>query len=105
VAIERGPLVYCIEQVDQPAVEFKDVQVDTRGSLSESWRDELLGGVVTLEAQGAVPDTTDWAAVLYRPLGSPPPAARPVPLTAIPYYAWANRASSAMRVWIPRQAT
>ncbi|NUS84004.1 MAG: hypothetical protein HOY75_15000, partial [Streptomyces sp.] len=35
-------------------------------------------------------------------LGAPhAPAAEPVRVTAIPYYAWANREAGAMRVWIP----
>jgi DUF1680 family protein len=104
VAIERGPLVYCIEQVDQPSVDVVDVQVDTRVPLSETWRDDVLGGVVTVEGHGTVADTSDWDTVLYRPLGSPPTTDRSVPLTAIPYFAWANRAPSAMRVWIARQS-
>ena len=48
-------------------------------------------------------DTGSWTDRLYRPAVSERAASRrPVALTAIPYYAWANREPGAMRVWIPR---
>ena len=51
-------------------------------------------GVLALEDLGDV--------TLQAHLGSAPAARRPIALTAIPYHAWANRESGAMRVWIPR---
>jgi uncharacterized protein len=59
--------------------------------------------VAVVRAHGREIDTGAWQQRLYRPLGSAPPAARrPIALTAIPYYAWANREPGAMRVWMPR---
>jgi len=106
LALERGPLVYCLEQPDQdPAVHVLNVEIDPTSALEESWRPDLLGGVVTVEANGTAFDMSAWAGRLYAPLNTTASLARrPTRLTAIPYYAWANRGAAAMRVWIPRGA-
>ncbi len=107
VAIRRGPIVYCIEACDQDAsVNIMDVQVDETAPLEATWRDDLLGGVMTVEAAGYALDVSAWSNQLYKPLGSAGDLPhRPVRLTAIPYYAWADRGPHAMRVWIPRTSS
>jgi DUF1680 family protein len=104
VAIMRGPLVYCLEGVDQqPGVEVLDVQIDVSVPLTAEWNSDLLEGVVVVTAAGVGVDPVDWQDQLYRPVGSSAPAVREaIQLTAIPYYAWANRGANEMRVWIPR---
>ena len=107
VAIQRGPLIYCFEQVDQSRdVAVLDTQIDTRVSPTAEWKEDLLNGVVVIRTAGAVIDTAGWRNDLYRPLDNARAAAsRPVALTAVPYFAWANRGPGAMRVWITRQGT
>ena len=103
-AIRRGPLVYCLEQPDQPeAVDLFDVEVDARAEdLGESWRPDLLDGVVAVHASGVVADSAPWEGSLYRHVEQANgESRRPVDLTAIPYYAWANRGPNPMRVWLP----
>jgi hypothetical protein len=103
VAIERGPLVYCLEQADHGDVPIDELVIDAAAPLGSRWVPELLEGVEVVRARGARIDTAAWRGRLYRPVGSLSPTARqPVELTAIPYYAWANRAQGAMRVWVPR---
>jgi hypothetical protein len=103
VAVERGPLVYCLEQTDHPGGSLADLEIDTRAPLTSAWDADRLGGVAVVRAQGREVDTSAWQHRLYRPIGAAPAAARrSVQLTAIPYYAWANREPGAMRVWIPR---
>lgn len=103
VAVERGPVVYCIEQADHPAACVPDLQIDTAAPAAAEWVPGLLGGVTVVRAQGTLVDRSSWRNRLYRPLGTAPaPSRRPARLTAIPYYAWANREPGAMRVWIPR---
>jgi DUF1680 family protein len=103
VALERGPLVYCLEQADQPGTRLADLEIDAGAPLSSAWEPERLDGVAVVHARGREIDTAGWRHRLYRPLGSAASAARrPVALTAVPYYAWANREPGAMRVWIPR---
>ncbi len=105
VAIERGPIVYCLEECDQEAgADVLDVEIDETAPLSEAWREDLLGGVMAIHAFGEAIDTRAWGGDLYRPFASRRDLPRrPVHLTAVPYYAWANRGPGAMRVWIPRR--
>jgi uncharacterized protein len=100
-AIERGPLVYCLEQADQPAGAAVDAVRIEKGTMMSKNQPDLLGGVTTVDAPGRVS---------RRPAGDPyPPAAdrdpgpgEPVTLRAVPYFTWANRGAGAMRVWIPQ---
>jgi DUF1680 family protein len=104
VAIKRGPVVYCLEQADQaPGVDVLAAEIDEMAALRSSWEPGLLGGVVSVEAEGFVREGDGWADRLYRKLGEgAPQGRRPARLKAIPYYAWANRGPNAMRIWIPR---
>ena len=103
LAIERGPSVYCLEEVDQqPGLNLLDVRIAPDASLQAVWHEDLLGGVVVVEAQGAVVDAGAWQDELYRPARTEDLPQREVVLTAVPYYAWANRGPGTMRVWIPR---
>jgi DUF1680 family protein len=96
VALQRGPLVYCVEACDQkdpvsalslpPNAEFKAVR-----------EPKLLGGIVALRGFAEATPSGEWNQKLYRPT----PAKRRVELTAIPYYAWDNRAACEMAVWLP----
>jgi hypothetical protein len=107
VALQRGPIVYCLEQHDQePGVNLLDVEIDPSEELTDHWQNDLLGGVMTLEGIGFQPDRSDWLAnKLYRPLAlsnEKRSSDRKVRLKAIPYYAWGNRGLKSMRVWVPR---
>lgn len=106
IAIQRGPIVYCLEEQDQePDVNLLDVKIDPGQELTSHWQGDLLGGVITLEGTGYQRDRAPWQENgLYRPLMSENgnrPLDRIVKLTAIPYYAWGNRGLKSMRVWIP----
>jgi DUF1680 family protein len=100
VAIERGPLVYCVEQADQEAPVY-DLEINPRGPLSAEFRPDLLDGVAVVNGFGYQIDHTFWQGRLYRPYGEPHATMRPVNLTAIPVYAWANRGPHAMKIWLP----
>ena len=102
VAIERGPLVYCLETADNPDGHIADLEVDTAAPPESVWAPDRLGGVMLVKAGGWPVDTRPWAHQLYRQAGAPAAARRRVTLTAVPYYAWANREPGAMRIWIPR---
>jgi DUF1680 family protein len=103
LAIERGPLVYCLEGVDQePGVDLLDVRIASQASMEVVRREDLLGDVVVVEAQGTVVDLSPWQDELYRPAPAGDLPQRKAVLKAVPYYAWANRGPGTMRVWIPR---
>jgi hypothetical protein len=103
VAMMRGPLLYCLEGVDHPGCDLRDISIKRESEFSTTYEPDLLGGVVTLRSQGYVnlPDEA-WQRSLYRPLspGIPSLSSTPYNMTAIPYYAWANREPSPMQVWI-----
>jgi len=106
VAVQRGPLVYCLEQLDQPqGVSLYDVSLDLRQDSSSAFHGEfdkdLLGGVVVLKHAGAWSEKTGSDGKLYRAYTPTVPKGRQVELKFIPYYAWANRAATAMQVWTP----
>lgn len=106
LAIERGPLVYCVEQADLPRdIGLDQIVLAREAGLGEVGRPDLLGGVVAVEAAGiragdAPP--TGWPYSEAHENRKPLRRAG-VPLTAIPYFAWANRGDGAMRVWIPAE--
>lgn len=100
VAIECGPLVYCLEQVDQAGGGLDGIVIDTARPLTAKQRPDLLGGVTTIVASGyrrAIPAGGWWP----YPSRDASRDLYPIQLTAVPYYAWANRDAGAMRVWIP----
>jgi hypothetical protein len=108
VAIERGPLVYCLEQADLPAAaRLDDVAIDCGSPPLAHEQAGLLGGVVTVTAAGYLRQAEDgrgdaawWP---YQPAGKTDGDWAEITLTAIPYFAWANRGPGAMRVWTPRR--
>jgi DUF1680 family protein len=103
VALERGPLVYCLEQVDQEAgVDLADVAVPATPAPRVAHRDDLLGDTNVLELDGAVRTPATWGGRAYRPVTAAADDYRPTGLIAVPYHQWANRQVAAMRVWIPR---
>ncbi len=101
VAVMRGPLVYCIEAADHPGIDPWDLVLPAYSEWRAEWRPDLLGGVVTLHTDALTPSHDGWDGRLYRPSPLQRLAATRVPLTAIPYYAWANRAPGPMQVWLP----
>lgn len=85
-AVQRGPLVYCAEGIDNVGRALDLVLSDGAAFTAEA-RPDLLGGVMMVRARTAA--SSGNAA-----------AAREVVL--VPYYAWANRGAGEMRVWFPR---
>jgi hypothetical protein len=89
VALERGPLVYCIETADLPAgVALEEVRVDRDVQPVPVERADLASPLVGLTVP-AVQASFDGQ------------TERSIEVGAIPYFAWANRSVEAMRVWIP----
>jgi len=106
LAVQRGPLVYCLEQLDQPeGVSLFDVALDMRhesaSPFQEEFRSDLLGGIVMLKHMGAAYDKASSGGALYNLYTPLAPKTRQVELRFIPYYAWANRAGTPMQVWTP----
>jgi DUF1680 family protein len=104
VALERGPIVYCVEEHDLPAgADLAAVSVDPSADPVDSGPVAKLGGLPGVALQGVARDIAGWRQSEYRDLRELPTAgpAAPTPLLAVPYFAWANRDGGGMRVWIP----
>ena len=103
LAIERGPLVYCVEGADAPAgARVDDLRLDPAAPLRDVARDDLLGGIVAVEAAAAHQPGDDWDPDwAYGPAGRAPGERRDAPVIAVPYALWGNRGDGPMRVWLP----
>lgn len=101
-AVERGPLVYCLEGVDHDGFRLDDVVLDPFAGATVHTDPDTLGGIVTVRLGGARrPRATGWWPYGSASAPAPEVAPEPVPLLAVPYFAWGNREPGAMRVWIP----
>ncbi|MEX2091769.1 MAG: glycoside hydrolase family 127 protein [Pirellulales bacterium] len=100
VAIERGPIVYCLESSDLPrGVRVQDVAISADAELAARFDPKLLGGVTVIETMAFVKPSGDWSDKLYRPLSRE--RQREIRVRFIPYFAWSNRGPSEMSVWLP----
>jgi uncharacterized protein len=102
VALARGPLVYCLEGADLPGVDPWDVVLPEGARLVAEPQPGLLGGVTRLRGEGVVRPAASWEGALYRDVGREraEEVTRPAPLSAVPYFAWANREAGPMQVWL-----
>jgi len=90
LAVERGPLVYCVEEADNPdGVLHRTLTPDA--SFTARHQPDKLGGVTTLQTKAQRVARRDGELAV---VGSSQ-------LTFIPYYAWNNRGANPMRVWLP----
>lgn len=105
VAVERGPLVYCMEQIDQAEAAPLDgfslvLNEHTETQIEAAYDSNLLDGIVALRAPGLyAAGASGEGQPLYHSMTES--STRPVSLRLIPYYTFANREPSAMQVWIP----
>jgi DUF1680 family protein len=95
-AIMRGPLVYCVESPDNSGV--RELSLPQSAQLEASFAREMLNGIVTVRAKGSVAGAPDEALYAESPQVYPSHSAT---ITAIPYYANANRGPVEMAVWLP----
>ena len=94
VAIMRGPLLYCIEEMDNPTP-LSSLIIDKNTSFTEQW-DSALGGMITIFADGWR-ESSPKGAGLYHEMPCKREATR---LKFVPYCFWCNRDPGEMRVWI-----
>lgn len=99
VALRRGPVVFCLEQIDQ-SVPLHRILLPSDAELTARFDAGVLDGVVVVEGQAVALADAGWDTALY---SLSPPAVTPCRLHAIPYYAWDNRAPGPMAVWVREQ--
>ncbi len=96
VALQRGPVVYCLEEVDN-SPDLSDLILPRSAKLTPKFEPALLGGVVVIKGKAQRREPSKWTGALYRPVAS---GLRTVPIKAVPYAVWANRKPGEMMVWI-----
>lgn len=87
VAIERGPIVYCLEGIDNGADLMKLALPDS-SKLTETFNSGELSGIITISGEAQIENGKTVTAQKF---------------TAIPYFVWNNRGADEMKVWIPRK--
>lgn len=96
VAVQRGPVVYCLEEVDNgknlPAIYLPD---DTK--LTADYRTDILGGMTIIKGEALKLDQSNWADNLYSTENQ---QFKAIEITAVPYFAWDNREAGEMIVWL-----
>ncbi|MBL8210934.1 MAG: glycoside hydrolase family 127 protein [Bryobacterales bacterium] len=103
VAVERGPLLYCMEGLDQAdgTTAFDWYLKTNPPRFAESWQPELLGGIVTLKAQASRAPKATERPLYERYAGQSAGGRRAGEVTLIPYYTFVNRGTTTMQVWVP----
>ncbi len=93
IAIERGPVVYCLEGIDNNN-NLNTIILPDNAPLSVKFQPAKLNGINEISGEAIVLEiATDGLSVLTKKQ----------PFTAIPYYAWSNRGINQMKVWLPRK--
>ena len=100
IAVQRGPVVYCLEGADHPGVNLDAVVLSDAAKLTDEFRADLLGGVSVVKARATLADAAPWRGSLYRVADD-----KAVELTMVPYFAWDNRAAGQMAVWLASDPT
>ncbi len=93
VALERGPLVYCVEWPDVAGGHVLNLLLGDDTPVENAWNSTLFNGIQTLSATAKSYEQDETGAI----------SAREQAFTAIPYYAWAHRGRGEMAVWLARQ--
>ncbi len=96
-ALQRGPLVYCVEGTDNEGDVLSLSYADGGAAAAEKYEPELLNGTVVLKVDGYRTQTNS-SLYTYEKL-----KAEPCTIKAIPYYTWGNRGLGEMRVWLPEK--
>ncbi|MBO9595516.1 MAG: glycoside hydrolase family 127 protein [Niabella sp.] len=98
VAVKRGPIVYCLESPDYKGNNITDVRIPADIQLDPVPANLDHTRLMTLTGTAKAVAGENWDQVLYREIKK---ELQPARITLIPYYAWANRGASDMRVWLP----
>lgn len=96
LAIQRGPVVYCIEEIDN-GKNLSAISINPKTKLIEEYDKNLFGGTVVVKANGFRLDQKSWGDKLYN---ATMVKSYPTEIKAVPYCLWGNREPGEMIVWI-----
>ncbi|WP_026486269.1 glycoside hydrolase family 127 protein [Caldanaerobius polysaccharolyticus] len=97
VAVQRGPVVYCLEEVDNGS-NLNNIVLPKGSKFEVEYEKDLLNGVCVIKAEAEREDYGPWGEELYE--ADVNVTYKPVSIKFIPYFAWANRAPGEMMVWV-----
>lgn len=93
IALERGPVVYCLEEIDNDS-KVSNLIIPDNAELSASFAPDKLKGIEVITGDGIkFNPSTDGLSI----------QSNKQKFMAIPYYAWDNRGITMMKVWIPNK--
>ncbi|NQT52161.1 glycoside hydrolase family 127 protein [bacterium] len=99
VALQRGPLVYCLEECDN-GLDVRSLVLPGDAKLTARFDESVLGGTTVIEGTGLVPRSEGWRGKIYR--AARDTKTKKAAFKAIPYCLWDNRAAGTMAIWLPR---
>jgi uncharacterized protein len=98
VALMRGPLLYCLEEMDA-AFSLWDFSLPSNAKLKPQFQRNLMNGTVVIKGKGLLSaNPRQWDTALYQPVSKK----KTVSFTAVPYCLWDNRKPGDMIVWLPQ---
>ena len=93
VALQRGPLVYCVEGADNKDKAW-NIILPAKTTFTTTFQKDLLGGVETIQFQAPTIQLASDGQSVTTEIKT---------VMAIPYYAWCNRGQNQMQVWLPQK--
>lgn len=96
VALQRDPLIYCLEGVDNGS-DLDALFIPRDAYLTADFVPDLLGGITVIRSTFQKLQASGWEQKLYH---FTPPLLAPTEIQAIPYCLWDNRGQGEMRVWL-----
>ena len=98
VAVQRGPIVYCLESPDLAGVSIDDIAIPVDAAFSPVETSIAGSRIMVLEGKVLDRRESSWSNTLYRQASKDK---KEIIVRLIPYYAWGNRGKSEMTVWMP----
>jgi DUF1680 family protein len=97
VGLRRGPLIYCVEEIDNPSTPVPLLRLPKAAQARAELRKDLFDGIVAIVVDAEVAKADEDGGALYQVEPFQRESAR---LTAVPYYIWNNRGPNRMAVWL-----
>jgi len=98
VAVQRGPIIYCLESNDLNGVDIDNIAIPTDAKFKPVEVNIAGSRMMALDTEAVNRSEASWNKVLYREFNKDN---KKVNIRLIPYYAWGNRGKSEMTVWMP----
>ena len=99
ITLQRGPVVYCLEEADNGA-RLANVVIPPSAALTAVYEPDLFNGVAVITGEAYRDEPANWGGGLYQAVSTLESRQERFSFRAIPYAFWANREPGEMRVWL-----